>query len=167
MASAQPHRHAIPESSRQKAERLLPQLKAIPFGEQRFGDWIDTLSKRIYEADKNYDRSDGFHLLKTRTDTVLKEILQLGMLGDPNEQTPYRQQQVLKLNTDLRTVLRDWHQWGEQWEATLPGERQTKFTLSARDALLQNVFDQAYTLVQRDSRIDGLFEKGHQRGGAN
>ncbi len=164
MASAQPHRHAIPESSREKAERLLPQLKSMEFGDRKFGDWIATLTTRIYEADKNPERSDSFYLLRTRTDTALKEVLQLGMIGDPNEQTPYRRQQVAKLSESLRDVFRDWRNWGLEWEGSLPGEPQTRFGLGARDQFLRDVFSEAYGIVQRDGRIDSLYEKGHKPG---
>lgn len=160
MVHAAPRRHAIPESSREKAERLLPELKA---GEAQLGEWLDTMAQQIHDAPSHHDRDEHFYRLKTRTDSVLKDLLELAMIPPSSEPSAYGQQQKVKLGTDLRRVMSDWNSWGRQWEATLPNATVTQFDAVHDDTYLNALLAKATAILRRDGRIDTLFERGHQR----
>ena len=161
MVKTTPHRHVVPESSRERAERLLPQLKQIPVGERSLGDGMEVLAARIRAAETPDSCWSEFYRLAKRTDVVLKEILELAMIGNPEAPpTPHCQQQREKLSASMNQVLQAWHGWSQQWEATLVGDPNLRFTLeAARDDLPEALFRHARAIVAADRLVDASFGK--------
>lgn len=153
MTGDKPQPKIVPESSREKSERLLPLLKQETIIDGiSLEDRLEALHSAIHDGETHHDRSDSFYTLKTRTETVLKDILQLAMLDKSDEPTAYCLQQYEKLQTQARDVVGEWRSWSKQWQETLlPDQPGMRLTLDQRNTLIGDLFTNAYSVEKRDA----------------